>query len=174
MTTPLLQELVADLQPQQRQELADAISYMTEHASTGRPPPEGGYARIINQLSPQVRSKFELISQLLETPRMMPFQPKLGNDEYSALLDADPQLMANVKRGMDDEDIAAQLQRKMGTDASAQYGKEPAPMTLREQLAAALDLHGPDEHFLPAMSNASAHLPMKDALKIITAHKAKE
>ena len=142
MTTPLLAAIVEGLTPQERQELVDAIDYMSEHSQSGQPLPELTVSRLINQLSPNVRQRFELVSQMLETPRMRPFDPKLGNDEYAEALGADPQTLANVKRGMDDDAIAAGLQRRMGTDAQMIYDNGDKPLTLREQLRAAHKIHG--------------------------------
>ncbi len=140
MTTPLLAALVEDLSLSERQELQDAITYLTEHAQSGMP--EGSVARVINGLSPAVRAKFELVSQMLETPRMAPFQPKMGNDEYAEAFGADPATLERIKQRMDAGTVATGLQRRMGTDASLAYGAQSAPLTLKEQLAAALDLHG--------------------------------
>ena len=137
--TPL-QALVEDLNPQERQELVDAIDYLAEHARTGMP--EGSVARVINGLSPTVRAKFELVSEMLETPRMRPFDPKMGNDEYADAFGADPRTLERIKQRMDAGDVAAGLQRRMGTDASLAYGQPDKPLSLREQLAAAHKIHG--------------------------------
>ncbi len=165
MTTPLLEAIVEGLTPEERQELQDAIDYMAEHAHTGTP--EGSIARVVNGLSPNVRAKFELVSEMLETPRMRPFDPKMGNDEYAEALGADPQTLANVKNRLDSAAVVQGLQRRMETDASLAYGQPEQPLSLKEQLAAALEAHGSEQYFVPEMTNASAHRPMKDAVRII-------
>lgn len=135
----LLAAIVEGLNPDERQELVDACDYMAQnHAS---PVAEGSIARVLNGLSPRVRERFATVVEMLETPRMRPFDPKMGNDEYAEVLGADPQVLANIKGRLDNAAIVQGLQRRMGTTASQNYGKPDEPATLRELLGAAIDLH---------------------------------
>lgn len=138
--TPLLQQILSGLNQSEQQELQNAIDYLAEHANGDVP--EGSISRVINGLSPRVRHQFVILSEMLDTPRAAPFQPKMGNDEYAQALEADPQMLASIKGRMDADAVAEGLQRRLGTDASAQYEQSEQPLSRREQVAAAIKLHG--------------------------------
>jgi phosphoribosyl-ATP pyrophosphohydrolase len=146
MTTPdqsAIALLFHGLSPAEQQELQDIAAYLSEHAATGgHDMPEQSVARLFNQASPKVREKLARLSEALETPRFAPFQEKRSVADRAGEFGLDPQVTEMVKQGLDNNDVAAQLQRKMGTDASAQYGQPDRPLSLKEQLAAALELHG--------------------------------
>lgn len=75
--TPLLQQILSGLNPDEQQELQNAIDFLTEHANKGVP--EGTISRVINGLSPRVRQQFVILNEMLDTPRTAPFQPKMRN-----------------------------------------------------------------------------------------------
>ena len=77
------------------------------------------------------------LSELLDTPRMMPFQPKMAQGDYADTLGLDRGTTAVLKQRLEDEDLTASLQARMGTDADL-----PQPeLTRRDQIAAALEAH---------------------------------
>jgi len=133
--------LLAGLNPDERTELQQIADYLAEHSHTGQPLPEGSVSRLFNQASPKVREKLMRLSEALETSRFAPCQEKRTVADRATEFGLDPDTTELVKQGLDDDHITAGLQRRMGTDASAAYGKEPEPLTLKQQLAAALMQH---------------------------------
>lgn len=131
-----IEQLLSPLDQSERQEFQDAVDYLTEMSGRGKVP-EGSIARILNQLSPNVRDAFNTLSELLDTPRTAPFQPKMAQGDYADVLGLDRGTTAVLKQRLEDEEITAGLQSKMGTDRDM-----PQPeLTRREQIAAALEAH---------------------------------
>ena len=136
MNNSALEQLLAGLDQNERQEFQDAVDYLTEMSGRGKVP-EGSIARILNQLSPNVRDAFGTLSELLDTPRTAPFQPKMAQGDYADVLGLDRGTTAVLKQRLEDEDLTASLQARMGTDRDM-----PQPdLTRREQIAAALEAH---------------------------------
>lgn len=133
--------LLHGLSPDERQELVDIADYLGEHSTSGHPMPESTVSRVINGASPRVREKFARLTEALETPRFAPYQEKRTVADRATEFGLDPQATELVKQSLDNDAITAGLQRSMGTDASENYGKEPEPPTLKEQLAASYALH---------------------------------
>lgn len=173
MSTPALRQLIRHLSPDERIELEQIADYLSEHATPGRnskPMPEGSVARVINGASPNVRHALQTLSQTLDTPRTLPFQPKLTQEQIANTIGLDPRTTAAIKQRLEDEDIAAGLQAKMGTDASDAWNKPLSPPTDREIISAAVDAHGGTvtQDFHPGMAGAADHRPLRDAIEIIS------
>lgn len=133
--------LLHGLSQAERQELQNIADYLAEHANAGQTLPELTVSRLFNQASPAVREKLMRLTEALETPRFAPYQEKRTVADRATEFGLDPAVTEMVKRGLDDDAIAAGLQKSMGTDASENYGKPDKPLTLKEQLAAALMQH---------------------------------
>jgi hypothetical protein len=93
-----LDALVEGLTLAEKHEFANAIHYLDERMDNdnGRMP-EGGIGQLLNSLSPNVREKFQLLSQTLETPRVAPFAPKLSERDYADALGLDADRTELVK-----------------------------------------------------------------------------
>lgn len=133
--------LLHGLSVDERQELIDIADYLSEHSQSGQPMPESTVSRVINQASPAVREKLMRLTEALETPRFEPFTPKRTVADRAGEFGLDPAAAELVKGTLDDEAVAAGLQRRLGTDASENYNQPDKPLTLKEQLQAAVDLH---------------------------------
>lgn len=134
--------LLAGLSQDEVQELTDIVDYLGEHSRTGQPLPELTVSRLFNQASPKVRDKLLRLSEALETSRFAPYQEKRTVADRAAEFGLDPAVTEMVKGALDDDAIAAGLQRSMGTDASLIYDNGDKPLSLREQLAGAYKIHG--------------------------------
>jgi hypothetical protein len=135
-TAPLA-ELLNGLSRPQLEEFADAVDYLTSLSQTGHVPERGGIGEIMNRLSPAVRERFDLLSQVMETPRVQPFAPKLSEADHANAMGFDPDLSQTVKAAMDGQYVAGKLQQRMGTDAQ----RKPDPISRRDQVAAAWEKH---------------------------------
>jgi len=175
MTTPALRQLIANLTPDEIIELEQVADYLSEHATPGRnakPMPEGSVARVINGASPNVRHALQTLSQTLDTPRTLPFQEKLSQEQIASIVGLDPHITQAIKQRLEDEEVTAGLQARLGTDASDAYGKPLPPPTEREIIEAAVDMHGgtDTQDFHPGMANAAEGRSLRDTLSIITDH----
>ena len=163
--------LLQGLSPDEQQELADIVTYLGEKAGPGNPSgmmAEGSIASLLNRASPKVREKFMRLSEVLEVPRHLPFQPKRSEGQIAEDFGLDGATSETVKSALDGQHVAAGLQRRMGTDSQLP-DREP---TLRELLLAAHDsaptrLHPSGDNFLPEMSNAAEGISRREAIKRI-------
>lgn len=131
-----LEELLQGLSSEQLQEFADAVLYLTEKAGgDGSMPEQGGVGGLLNSLSPAVRERFALLSNVLETPRVAPFAPKLSERDHARSFGFDPDTTELLKAALDGQEVAGRVQSRMGTDAD----RPPEPLTRRDQIAAAFD-----------------------------------
>lgn len=125
------------LSPAEMIEFAQAMSYIDERLDNNQGRfPEGSVGQLLNKLSPNVRDKFKLLSDVLETPRVAPFAPKLSERDYAEAFELDPDRTELVKGALDMQEVAGKLQDRMGVDKPSD-----APPTLREQIASATELH---------------------------------
>jgi hypothetical protein len=123
--------------PEERQQVYDMLAYLKEAATRGRIP-EGTVQNLLNKQSANVREVFSTFDKLLETPRIAPFDPKLSAEDHIELLGMDKDSTLTIKRGLDDAYIASELTDRLGgSDAT----RDPEPITMRDQLGAAVDLH---------------------------------
>lgn len=133
--TPL-DTLVEGLTRAEKIEFAQALSYITERLDNNMgQSPEGGIGQILNKLSPPVRDKFMLLSNVMETPRVAPFAPKLSEEDYANELGLDPEYALTAKAALDGQYVMGKLQERMGTDSN----RPKESPTRREQIAAALE-----------------------------------
>ena len=117
-------------------EFAQAVQYIDQRMSNNQgQSPEGTIAAILNKLSPAVQEKFQLLSQVLETPRVAPFAPKMTQADHLEAFGLDPVHGGLAKDALDGLEVAGRLQQRMGTDANRKQG----PLTRREQISAAFD-----------------------------------
>lgn len=133
--------LLAGLSQDEVQELTDIVDYLGERSQSDEPMPELTVSRLFNKASPRVREKLLRLSEALETSRFAPFQEKRTVADRAGEFGLDPAVTELVKGALDDEHVAAGLARKMGTDASLIYDNGDKPLSLREQLAGAYDIH---------------------------------
>lgn len=126
------QQLLSLLTPQEREELATIMSYFEN------PSPHESVASVLNNASPRVRQVFAIASEILDTPRFAPFEPKLQpSDIAEHVLGLDPKSAMSVKDSLDGDYVKAQLQKRMGTDADG----PPPPLTTRDIIAQAMARH---------------------------------
>ena len=125
--------LTRNLSPEQQQEFQDIILYITESVQRGSNA-EGSLAKVLNRASPPVRQAFQLLSDTIETPRSAPFQPKLTEQDYAGVFGLDPDITTQAKASLDAEDVASQVQQRMGTDRQL----PPEQPSLRDIVAAAV------------------------------------
>jgi hypothetical protein len=172
MTMTPIQVLIRNLNPDEVVELEQVAAYLSEHTDGSNPHamPEGTVAQVLNRCSPRVRDALDTLSKTLDTPRTLPFQTKLSQDQIAETIGLDPRTTSAVKQKMFDEDIAAGLQRRLGTDSAEQYGKPLPPPTDRELIETAVAAHGGTDiqDFLPEMANAADGRSLRDTLSIIT------
>ena len=131
-----LHSLFADLHPAEQLEFMQALEYIQERMATGTRIPEGSVAHVIAHCSPAVQEKFAAIDDLLETPRFMPFEPKSDEATVARMLLLDPAAAVMAKSQIDAHAVAANLQRKMGTD----FDDDLPPPTLADDIAAAFEV----------------------------------
>jgi hypothetical protein len=124
------------LSPTQLQELEDFATYVTEHATAGKPFPEGSLTRVVNNLSPQAQAKIRLLSDLLDTPRILPFTESRSESDIARHFGLDPFTTEVAKGVLDGEEVLSRLQDRLGR--SEPDTSEP---TRREQVAAAMEIH---------------------------------
>jgi hypothetical protein len=134
--TPL-DELTANLTHAEKLELAQAIQYLNESADKGHTNESGGVSTVLNRLSPNVQQAFKLWSEVVETPRTMPFTPKMSEADYADAFGLDPDKSQLVKAALDGNEVASRLTDRMGGADKP----STAPPTLRELVAAAVARH---------------------------------
>lgn len=130
-----MDKLTKGLSPAEAQELQNILDYISEKIATNAPLAEGNIGTLLNRASPNVRQRFQMISEFMETPRTMPFQPKFDERDRADFLGLDPDEAEQGKAALDALEVSGKLQQRMGTDAQ----RPKAPLTLREQVAAALE-----------------------------------
>jgi hypothetical protein len=131
-----LAALLEGLNREQLQEFAEATDYLASLSQTGNVPERSGIGEILNRLSPAVREKFQLLSNVLETPRTQPFAPKLTESDYARTFGFDPALTETVKASMDGQEVMGRLQQRMGTDQPSNE-----PLSRRDMVEAAMAKH---------------------------------
>ena len=163
MDNPVIQTLIGHLNQAERNQVADLLDYMTSVAtSPNGHVPERSIATLLNRQSPRIREVFSTLSKAMETPRIAPFDHKHTEAEWAQGLGLDPTIAQSVKSALDGQEVAATLQKKMGTDTSLPQ----APTTHREVLEAAYDLHNrPDP--IERLSNEANHLTRRETLERI-------
>jgi len=131
-----LEQLTQGLNPDQTQEFVDALSYLTERLDNDQgTSPEGTSAAILNRLSPAVRQRFQMLSEFIEQPRALPFQPKRSEAQNMDALGLDAYNGGIVKDSLDGLEVSGRLQQRMGTDRQ----RKQEPITRREMISAALN-----------------------------------
>lgn len=131
----LLERLTDD----EKRQAGDVLDYLSAHAADGASGImfEGSIASLLNKQSPNVREAFSTLSNLLETPRIAPFTPKMDTRAHAAALDLDPDQTERIKDTLDAQYVAGTLQQRMGTDND----REPDPIGTRDILSASYDAH---------------------------------
>lgn len=141
---PTLRNQLADhlesLSPDEFGQLSDLSAYIgekTAHGATGQMP-EGSISNLLNRQSPSTRKAISMLSEIIETPREMPFQPKKSEAEILDELGFDADSGLTVKSALDTAHVLAEtIDRLGGSD-----GSRPAePLTTRDILSAAYDQH---------------------------------
>lgn len=132
-----LDELTANLTHAEKVEMAQAIQYLNESADKGHTNESGGVSTVLNRLSPNVREAFKLWSEVVETPRTMPFTPKMSEADYADAFEMDPNKSQLVKAALDGNEVASRLTDRLGGPDR----NKASPPTLRELIAAALIRH---------------------------------
>lgn len=165
--------LLQGLSPDEQQELIDIATYLGEKAGPGNPSghmAEGSVAALLNRASPKVREKFMRLTEAIDTPRFQPFQPKRSEGERADEFGLDPDITQTVKSALDNQDVMASLQRRMGSDRDM----PDTPPTMREVMSAAYDNTRPrlaldegGDAFLPDMTNAAEGISRREAIKRI-------
>ena len=160
MNNPAIQTLIGHLDQSERNQVADLLQYMTSVAtSPNGHVPEGSIATLLNKQSPRVREVFSTLSKGMETPRIAPFDHKHTEAEWAQVLGLDPSVAQSVKAALDGQEVAATLQKKMGTDTGLPQG----PITHKEVLEAAYDLHNRPDPF-ERLSNEANHLTRRETI----------
>ena len=135
-TSPL-EQLVEGLSRDEMVEFAQAVQYLSESADRGGMPEEGGVSGVLNKLSPNVRERFMLLSNVMETPRVQPFTPKMSEADHANAFGLDPDNAMLVKAGLDGNEVTQRvIDRLGGADKPSQ-----SPPSLRELLAASVEKH---------------------------------
>jgi hypothetical protein len=137
MKTNPLDELTQNLTYDEKVEMAQAIQYLTEAAERGGTVESGGASAVINRLSPAVQQAFKLWSEVVETPRTMPFTPKMSEADYADSFGLDAEKSQLIKSALDGNEVTQRvIDRLGGADRPSQ-----SPPSLRELLAASVDKH---------------------------------
>jgi hypothetical protein len=118
-----------------RQDLDDTMTYLAQAARTGYT--EGNVGKVLNGRSPEVRQVLRAIKQRMDSPRDMPYQPKLSEHEQAERLGLDPELATRINDSLDGLEVTSRLQSRLGTDADL----PDEPLSRREQIATALEHH---------------------------------
>lgn len=130
--------LTKGLSPEEMQELVDILDYLGERVPAGSLA-EGSIATLLNKASPKVRTAISRVSSLMETPRMMPFSPKIPERLHAELLGLDPDTAEQTKAVLDTQEVADGVMKKMGGGDST---LPPKPISDREIIEAAMAKHG--------------------------------
>jgi len=133
-----LEQLTQGLSREQMQEFADALSYLDQRLNNNMgQSPEGSSSAILNKLSPAVRQRFQMLSEFIEQPRALPFQPKRSEAQNMDALGIDPTNGGIIKDSLDGNEVTSRvIDRLGGADRPSQ-----SPPSLRELLAASVDAH---------------------------------
>ena len=129
--------LTKGLSPDEMQELVDVLDYLGERVPAGSLA-EGSVATLLNKASPNVRNAIARVSSLMETPRSLPFQPKISERLHAELLGLDPQIAETTKSVLDTQHVADGVMKRMGTDSQLPQ----KPISDREIIEAAMAKHG--------------------------------
>lgn len=138
MNNPNVEILLKHCNAEERQQVMDTLAYLTEVAQ--RPSGasrEGSVASIINAQPPKVREVFRKLDNLMETPRIRPFDQKLTEQDHAALLGLDPDISTHIKSALDGQEVLARTMDRMGTDAD----RPEQELNMRDHIAAALTHH---------------------------------
>ena len=132
-----LQQLIGHLTPDEQQELEQLTDYLAERSTQreGARIPEGSLAAVLNRASPNVRQTLATLQELLATPRLAPFAPKISRDQYIESFGLDPHNTKMVDDKLYTEEISAAVQQRMGTDAD----RPVEPPSRRDTIRAAYD-----------------------------------
>jgi hypothetical protein len=142
---PTLRNQLADhleqLNPAEFKQLIDLSDYLGEKANPSNPSghlPEGSISNLLNRQSPATRKAFNMLSEIIETPREMPFQPKQSEGEILDSLGFDAASGTAIKAALDTSHVLAEtIDRLGGSDGS----RPDEPLTRRDIVAAAFDQH---------------------------------
>lgn len=137
------QALIERLNDDEKEEAADLLDYLSEKASKGNSGimAEGSIASLLNKASPKVREAFGTLSEMLETPRIAPFSPKMSERDHADALDLDPDQTELVKGVIDGQYVASSLLDRMGSDKDL----PDEPPSTRDIIGAAYDAHTENE-----------------------------
>lgn len=161
MNNPAIQTLIGHLNQAERNQVADLLDYMTSVAtSPNGHVPEGSIATLMNKQSPRIREVFSTLSKGMELPRIAPFDHKHTEAEWAQALGLDPNIAQSVKAALDGQEVAAGLQRRMGTDTSLPQN----PITHKEVLEAAYDRHAGMSDPIERLSNEANHLTRRETI----------
>lgn len=126
--------LLQPLTPEERQEFEQLTQHLAEFSSNPDQMPEKSIGMLLNRASPAVKQTFALLSEMFETPRLMPFQSKMSESDYANSMGLDPAQATAVKANLDREYVENALQRRMGTQQP-----DNSPPTRREQISSILE-----------------------------------
>ena len=132
-----IETLVEGLTRDELTEFVQAVQYLSEAADRGGTNEVGGASAVLNRLSPNVRERFMLLSNVMETPRVAPFTPKMSEADHADAFGLDPDNAMLVKSALDGNEVAAKLTERMGGADRV----STAPPSLRELIASATDKH---------------------------------
>lgn len=127
--------LTQGLSPDEMQELVDVLDYLGERVPAGSLA-EGSVATLLNKASPNVRNVISRVSNLMETPRHLMFQPKISERLHAELLGLDPQIAETTKSILDTQQVADGVMKRMGGGDSTLPPKE---LSRREVIEAAME-----------------------------------
>ena len=134
--TPL-NELTAHLSYKEKLEMAQIIQYLDECADRGGTNESGGVSAVLNRCSPNVREAFKTWSDVVETPRVAPFTPKMSEADYADAFGMDSDKSQLIKAALDGNEVTSRVIDRLGGADKP----DDSPPTHREQLEAAFDLH---------------------------------
>ena len=135
-----LADHIEAMNPDEFKQLSDLSAYIGEKTRAGADGsmPEGSISNLLNHQSPKTRKAINMLSEIVETPREMPFAPKRSEAEILDELGFDADSGLTVKSALDTAHVLAEtIDRLGGSD-----GSRPAePLTTRDILSAAYDQH---------------------------------
>ena len=166
-TTNAMNHLLMGLDPYQRQQVAEFANYISNRAEKtpiGEMIDSHELKRVFQNMDPEVHGRvFELID-LLDVPRIRPFQGKMGVPEYSQAFDLNENALQKLKDVCDGSDVIDGLLERMP--------KSPAPERTRsDDIRDAIDEHMPRARVQRDVDNytkdAADGLSLRQALQIL-------
>ena len=133
--------LVKGLNPDEIFELQSILDYLGEKADGQQNPTgqmvEGSVASLFNRASPAVREKLTRLVEAIDTPRHLPFTPERDEKTIAGDFGLDGDKAELVKSALDNQNVMASLQARMGTDKDLPR----QPPSTKDLLAAAYERH---------------------------------